>query len=163
MKKFAQIALLSSVAMTAAHADLTDLGVTEVPTQPVGAYVNVDVYKTIDNVLHPTKSSQISRSDRQQQLCWTAVSDVAIFKNMTNVKETFRSPVGATFNDKKSVVQSSIDGTRHTVSTPMTGIAGGTALERCWVFDPTDPVGEYSIFVEVDGTPIVDKKFTVVP
>lgn len=160
MKKLFATAILTTLAATQAQADLNQWEVP--PQQGFVAQYHFDVYKEVNQVLQPTNNRTISRSDPSHRLCWSVVSSTPSFGRTVNAKETFVSPKGANFSDGNAIVQSSIDGSRHTVSSVLNSISQ-SAVERCWRFDTKDAVGEYTIHIELDGSAVATETFTVAP
>lgn len=156
MKKIFAATVLASTALTA-HAN-------SLATSPlVGARYSLDAY-SIDTAGNTTllPGRQISKSNSTHRLCWQVVSDTPIFDKNVAVKEVFQSPQGAVFNDGKSIVQSSFDGTKHTVTTLVNSI-NQSAIQRCWQFDSSDPTGIYKLDAEIADFALPSQTFAIVP
>ncbi|STZ77031.1 Uncharacterised protein [Bergeriella denitrificans] len=97
------------------------------------------------------------RNQPDRLLCWelTGLSEFALSANVT---ETFVSPKSARFANAAS----SVDGTEHKISSNLPVIrADGKApyIRHCWRMEPTDPLGEYSLQVDVNGVSYPAKTF----
>ncbi len=157
MKKFAIVAL--TLASTTAFAnELTNY---DLPTPQTLVQYNFGAYNVNNGVVTPLQNNTISRGNPNHRLCWTVIAPVPMFTQTVSAKETITSPVGGSFTDGKSIVQSSIDGTHHVVSSMITPI-GGTILERCWQFNTSDPLGKYTLSSEFNGEVMPMREFTVV-
>ena len=157
MKKFA-LALMIGMVGAAAHAETSF----QAATPEIGPCFNFGVFQDNQGVLRDMQANTLSRSNANARVCWAVFSDSPVFGTTVNLKENFVSPAGARFTDDQSIVQSSIDGSKHTVSKIANSMAG-TAVHRCWKFDPTDPVGTYTLTVEVDGKSYPARSFVVNP
>lgn len=106
--------------------------------------------------------NQVNRSDNSQVVCWAVFSENTSLNPTLEIKENFATPVGAHFNSAESFVRSSLDGSRHTVTTIAESLEN-SIIERCWNFDYRDPLGKYTLTVQLDGQPVGAATFEVLP
>lgn len=159
MKKFAFCILVAALGAS------SQVQAANEPTSQLaakGGRYTFGIFQESANTLHPQPTNVISRSNPTYRACWSVIADTPVFGSKVNVKEVFTSPAGSSFTDGKSIVQSSIDGTKHTVSNMADSIAQ-SSVQRCWKFDNNDPIGTYTLTVEVDGVPTPAQTFEVTP
>lgn len=153
MKKFVLTAavLLAGSAALVAHAQTA----TETDANFVYGTFVIDqgIFTRID-------SDTLSRSNPKHRLCWSVVGSAPIFGNTVAVVETFTSPAGASFSSPQTVTTRSADGRTHELRGSLNSI-GQTAVQNCWKFDETDPLGKYSISVNVDGSQLPTFDFVI--
>ncbi|OBX46065.1 hypothetical protein [Haemophilus haemolyticus] len=150
MKKSLTLAVLSICAASSVFAT-SDM---QQKSQPI---LSLSVYDMSGQVPMDLGKKEISRSIPKQQLCWTANGE---FDKQISVIEIFKSPKKMTFSIPKNLgsVKTSKDGKTHTIAMTRKPLNQGKFVVNCWRFDEKDPVGQYSIQVQLGN--IVYEPFT---
>lgn len=128
------------------------------PSTPMAA---VSVVEAVGGVQKILNSTEISRSNPNHNLCWDASGVGRSHPDGHRVQETIQSPAFMRFVDPNASIYSGDNGTRHIISSVEVGTAD--SVGRCWKFDNTDPVGNYTLTLNVDGVEFPSLAFTVVP
>lgn len=91
---------------------------------------------------------EVSRSNPNHRLCWTAANVEPINVNLTI--EQFTTPTTINFVDEQGVrAQHDKSGKVHLFTGRAATLNGGL-VEKCWKFDKKYPVGEYSLALRVN-------------
>lgn len=142
MKKSLTLAALSICAASSVVFATSD---TPQESQPT---LSLSVYDMSGQVPMDLGKKEISRSMPKQQLCWTANGE---FNKQISIIEIFKSPKKMTFSIPKNLgsVKTSKDGKTHTIAMTREPLNQGKFVVNCWHFDEKDPVGQYSIQVQL--------------
>lgn len=126
-------------------------------------YFIFQAYSNINKTPTPKLEPTISRSDPNQNVCWHIVSSTPIFGDTVQTTEYLVAPMGANFrSSNNAIAQISADGTRFTIHNTIKSI-NSSMIGQCWHFDPTDPIGEYQLTVEIDGHTMPTERFMITP
>lgn len=110
--------------------------------------LSLGVYDVSTKVPTALVGEQYSVSNGNHRLCWVAFN--MPFQAQNIVIEQFISPAKAVFADPNASVDSSEDGKTHFIRSTLAS-KNNEAIEKCWKFDQTDPIGVYQLHVEVNG------------
>lgn len=120
--------------------------------------IKLAVYELNNDV--PTEvGRKYSVSNKNHQLCWAAFNIPLEGRNQ--VIERFVSPSRSVFSDPEGHVTSSPDGITHVVQTTQSN-KNNEYLLRCWRFNHTDPLGRYSLEVQVNDIRFPTQTFELV-
>lgn len=113
----------------------------------------------LDNTIYqPLGSTTASRSNPTHHICWLAGN--IPHQSTPKVQEIFVSPQPMQFNDPKATITS--DGTTTTVLSNTVDYSDGYAY-RCWQFDEQDPIGTYSVAVNINDIVFDPVSFAIAP
>ena len=119
------------------------------PEKVIEPKLHLAIFDTSNKVARQIEGLQYSLSNHKNlSLCWTAF-DLAI-KHKNQVKEIFSSPKKATFTDSSGINNRSKEGTKHQIETNLAG-TNNEFIQKCWAFDKSDPLGKYSIEVQINN------------
>lgn len=118
----------------------------------------VEVVGGVRKVLNTT---YVSRSNPNHSLCWEVVGVARSHADGHRVQEVIVSPAFMRFIDPNASIYSGDNGTRHIIDSVVSGTAD--SANKCWKFDSTDPVGNYTLTLTVSGVPFTALPFTVEP
>lgn len=118
----------------------------------------VEMVGDVKKILHTTR---VSRSNPNHHLCWEVVGVARLHTDGHRVQEVIVSPTFMRFIDPNASIYSGDNGTRHIIDSVVSGTAD--AVSKCWKFDSTDPVGNYTLTLTVSGVPFTALPFTVEP
>lgn len=103
---------------------------------------------------------ELSRSNPNHRLCWTAANVEPINVNLTI--EQFTTPTTINFVDEQGVrAQHDKSGKVHLFTGRAATLNGGL-VEKCWKFDKKYPVGEYGFALRVNNTEFSAMTFKIV-
>lgn len=103
---------------------------------------------------------EVSRSNPNHRLCWTAANVDPINVNLTI--EQFTTPTTINFVDEQGVrAQHDKSGKVHLFTGRAATLNGGL-VEKCWKFDKKYPVGEYGFALRVNNTEFSAMTFKIV-
>lgn len=103
---------------------------------------------------------EVSRSNPNHRLCWTAANVEPINVNLTI--EQFTTPTTINFVDEQGVrAQHDKSGKVHLFTGRAATLNGGL-VEKCWKFDKKYPVGEYGFALRVNNTEFSAMTFKIV-
>ncbi|MDO4697695.1 MAG: hypothetical protein Q4A60_03325 [Pasteurellaceae bacterium] len=123
--------------------------------------LTLEVFDTSTGVHSIVEGRKFSVSRKNIELCWTAFN-LSIEPNNTSI-EIFVSPKRATFVDQGSKISKSKDGRKHTItSTFSTDKTDQDLVRKCWKFDKKDPLGKYTLEVQVNNIKFPPQTFHVV-
>lgn len=129
--------------------------------QKIEPKLHLSVYEKANEMAQPKdlNTRDVSRSATNLQLCWVAEGT---FKKEVQVVEIFKAPARTSFILAGSGTSTaSPDKKTHTlVGTRQ--VANGTTVHNCWRFDKQDPIGEYTLTLQVDDISFTPVKFNVV-
>ncbi len=120
--------------------------------------LNLAVYDTSTQVAKPL-GTQYSVSAKGIQLCWVAFN--MPFSANNKVIEIFQSPDKATFSDTVGLVVSSEDKLWHKVSSSLSS-QNNEFIQRCWAFDKNDPLGKYTLDIQINNVRFASQEFELV-
>lgn len=168
MKKLITSALLlglSSMAManiatpTLAQPVLEEAPLVTMPEQAtVEPKMILGTFERTNTGFKPTSQNAVSRSNPNMQICW-----IAFDLNMTpkvNVTELIISPQRTIFGTATGQSSSSADGKQHQILSTLDNVNG--TVSQCWQFDKTDPIGQYSIDIQIDDIVFPTQIFNVI-
>lgn len=116
------------------------------------------VFEVTETGAKQTNQNAISRSNPNHQLCWVA-HDLNTPAQVT-ATEKIISPKKTVFETDKGQTFSSADGKQHQVISKLHSQNG--VVSQCWQFSKQDPVGEYSIELQIDDITFPKQTFKVV-
>lgn len=103
---------------------------------------------------------EVSRSNPNHRLCWTAANVEPNNANLTI--EQFTTPTTINFVDEQGVrAQHDKSGKVHLFTGRAATLNGGL-VEKCWKFDKKYPVGEYGFALRVNNTEFSAMTFKIV-
>lgn len=129
----------------------------QVDNRPMLNLFIVDRSNKVEKVIEGLKYSL--KQSKQQRLCWRAVN--IPFQPKNAVTEIFTSPRKSNFADPTVSVVSSKDGKKHTVTSYISTI-NNEYIARCWGFDNKDPIGKYTLEVNVNDIHFPPANFEIV-
>lgn len=156
MKKFLTLTLLGLSAVANAE---TAVQAQADEAKPILALAVYD----ISNAKEPKMLERnLSRSNKNQHLCWTATNVGAVENGLNMVIEQFISPTSITITDANgTTAQRSKDGKKH-VLLSYAGTLEGNFVEKCWQFSNKYPIGEYKLIVRVNESEFPAQSFKIV-
>ncbi|MDH2925486.1 hypothetical protein EV693_10524 [Nicoletella semolina] len=119
----------------------------ERPQENIPPKLRFGVFEVKEKGSRLLESNQFSVSNKEHKLCWAAFD--MPFDVSNTVIEVFYSPKKAKFIDTIQQVSTSEDGKTHTVTSKLPS-QQGKFIERCWTFDKNDPLGKYSVDIQVN-------------
>lgn len=123
--------------------------------------LSVEVFDSSTGMPRIIEGRKFSVSKKNLDLCWTAFN-VPITSNNSTV-EVFVAPRKATFVSQGSKISKSKDGKKHTITSPFSTTQTDFDLVRkCWKFDKKDPLGKYTLEVQVNDIKFPPQTFHVV-
>ncbi|MDH2997793.1 hypothetical protein A1D22_00390 [Pasteurellaceae bacterium LFhippo2] len=144
------LGLVSATAFANQAASTATIG-----NQPALAF---GVYDVSNKVASLVPGNKYSVSKKDQRLCWTAFN--MKFERTNAITEVFTAPKGGVFKDPVGNTVVSADGLTHTLTSSLAS-DNGEALQKCWVFDNSDPKGAYSVSVRVNDIQYPSQTFEV--
>ncbi|MDY6215813.1 hypothetical protein [Actinobacillus porcinus] len=105
----------------------------------------------------PIEGNKVSLS-KKQQLCWGTLNMTLTGK--TRVTETFHSPAATKFTSDKDQSYASNDKKEFVIVSEVMPSNG--AISRCWQLEKKDPIGKYTLDVQVGDINFAGLKFEVV-
>ncbi|WP_150539157.1 hypothetical protein [Actinobacillus vicugnae] len=148
MKKLLTIALTAMSASVYAN-------IPAVNTQPMLRMHVLDMSNSVPSAI---ASNQLSLS-KKHQLCWRAFN--MPFKASNEVIEVLQAPSTLKVTSKEGNVISATDKQTHRITTLMNS-SNHEYLDKCWIFEKTDPTGKYSLTVQVNDIIFPPQYFEVV-
>lgn len=121
--------------------------------------IYLSVFDTSTNPFTDLKTTKLSRSNPKLQLCWIAQGT---FYQEVNLVETMKAPEKQTIVAEGSRVATSEDGKTNTIRGSLESLNRGKVLVKCWRFDENDPLGKYTLQVQVVKKQYKPLPFTVV-
>lgn len=130
----------------------------EINNQPM---LELEVYKIAEStqMMNLVKGRKISRTQQNQRLCWTAFN--MPFDAHNRIVEIFTSPKSIQFSSEDSLVKVSKDKKQHTIQTNVKSY-NNEYIQRCWRFEQKDPVGKYTLSIQVNDVKFPAQTFEVV-
>lgn len=107
----------------------------------------LSVYDVSQNPFKNLQTTTMSRSNKNQRLCWLAQGN---FYNEVNIIEKFNAPVAQNIYSEYGRVSTSNEGKTNTVRSTIKSLNRGKFLLNCWIFDESDPIGKYSLQVQAN-------------
>lgn len=95
-----------------------------------------------------TNDNKVSQTGKNNRFCWQ-VSGLTP-SSTYQAQENITSPKGGVFSDGRATAKSANDGSQHTLEYLAQSDEQGRYV-RCWQFGKSDPVGKYTISVNVGG------------
>lgn len=117
------------------------------------------IYDSSSKVPAKVEGLKYSVSKKNWQLCWTAF-DMPFTAN-NKVTELFKSPAPAVFKSSTGSSVRSKDGKEHRVEY-FTPSQNGELIQRCWTFDKNDPLGKYSLTLDINDVSYPPVSFELV-
>lgn len=140
---------LIMVALTAIFASNISLAENKETKATTAPKVVLRVLDTSGKVAHDTGSRIYSVSNKNLMLCWDAFDMQFASGNNNRVIETFVAPnADAKFVKPASTVRK-VDNSI-IVNSASVAVNGDKVLQSCWMFDKTDPLGKYSLTVQIN-------------
>lgn len=99
-----------------------------------------------------------SVKNKKNHLCWTAFN--MPFEAQNKVVEIFTSPNKTKFSDGIGLVNTAKDGKTHTITANLPS-QNNEFIQRCWQFDNKDPLGKYSVKVQINDIEFPVQTFEV--
>lgn len=123
--------------------------------------LSLEVFDSSSSVPSVVEGRKFSVSKKNLDLCWTAFNMPVLANN--SVVEVFVAPKKATFIAEGSQVSKSKDGKKHTItSTFSTKQTDFDLVRKCWRFDKKDPLGKYTVEIQVNNIKFPAQTFHVV-
>lgn len=155
MKKYLLLAM--AFASTAALANTqANTNATKEAKPPMMVLTTVDVS---GKVAKPLNSTVYSLSREKTELCWEVINVPFIAKN--KVVEVFNAPAKSKFTHPDASVTTSNEDKTHTIVSHVPS-ANNEFIRRCWKFDKTDPIGNYTLDLRVNDIIFPTQKFSIV-
>lgn len=158
MKKVLALGLLSL--STVVNAETAPAQQQAATPQPILGLAIFD----ISNTKEPKRLEHlnVSRSNKNHRLCWTAANVGAMENSANLVIETFLSPTAITLTDDYGVnAQRSKDGKTHILVSSVPTFQDNL-VERCWQFPTKYPIGEYKVAVRINNFDFPMQSFKIV-
>lgn len=160
MKKFGLLFTLISTSVIANELPQTNTQEhIDVSKNPM---LRMEVFKQNSKTKEMTiiEGRKISRSKKDQHLCWIAFNLPINSEN--NVVEILNSPKPARFSDKNSLIEYSEDKKKIVIRSVTKGSNNHKDIQRCWQFEPKDPIGKYTLQVYVNDVEYPVLTFNVI-
>lgn len=106
----------------------------------------------------PIEGNKVSIS-KKHQLCWATLNMSIVGK--TRVTETFHSPSATNFKAENAQSYASNDKKDFMIVSEITP-NNDQSISRCWQLEKKDPIGKYSLDVQVGDVTFSGLKFEVV-
>ncbi|OOF36803.1 hypothetical protein [Rodentibacter heidelbergensis] len=119
--------------------------------------IYLSVFNTSTEVFTDLKTTTLSRSNPNLQLCWVAQGQ---FGQTVSVVETLKAPKKQNVVANGSEVSTSKNGRENVIRSTLNASEQGH-LVRCWRFDESDPLGKYKLKVQILEKSYPDFSFTV--
>lgn len=133
---------------TFAFADKTPTAQTEKTARPENMLYLSVYQKTPQNDLSKDLQKQkISRKAKNEQICWVATGK---FGPKVKTVELFKSPAPTSFSSPDAITKASQDKRHHTIERIISSFQKGELVVNCWTFNQQDPVGQYTLQVNID-------------
>lgn len=145
MKKILVMAT-AVVAIFASNVSLAENKETKVKVQPK---IALRVLDTSGKVVRDTGSLSYSVSNKNLMLCWDAFDMEFQSGKQNNVVEIFVAPNENVKFMKQGATVRKVDNSV-TVNSLSVATNGDKLLQSCWLFDNTDPLGKYSLSVQIN-------------
>ncbi|KAE9540353.1 hypothetical protein HT665_01080 [Ursidibacter maritimus] len=129
------------------------------PEKAVEPKLTLTIYDTSNTVPRAIEGLKYSLKAKNLSLCWTAFDMPFIQSN--KVIELFHSPKASKFTDASASTVSSKDKKQHTIENYLPSV-NGQYIHRCWNFDKKDPLGKYSVEVQINNIKFPALSFEVV-
>lgn len=127
-------------------------------TRPMALFAAYDV--TDSKNAKRLEKREVSRSNPNHRLCWTAANVEPI--NVNLIIEQFTTPTTINFVDEQGTrAQQDKSGKIHIFTGRAATLSGGL-VEKCWKFDKKYPVGEYSLALRVNNIEFDAMTFKIV-
>lgn len=157
MKKFAALTLLGL--STVAVAETAPAPVQD-SAQPVLALAVYDISKASEQKM--LEKRELSRSNKNHRLCWTAANVNAVENGANFAIEQFVSPASTTLTDDEgTIAQRSKDGKTHVLLSFVPTFKDGL-VEKCWHLPSKYPTGEYQFTARVNDFEFPIQTFKIV-
>lgn len=129
-------------------------------TQPVLALGVYDISNTQEPKM--LENRQLSRSNKNHRLCWTAANVNAVENGANFAIEQFVSPASTTLaDDEGTIAQRSKDGKTHILLSFVPTFKDGL-VEKCWQLPSKYPTGEYQFTARVNDFEFPIQTFKIV-
>lgn len=150
MKKFFATGMVLLSGMVLAN------GTTQTPPM-----LKAGVYDISNKVARDTGDTY-SISNKNLRLCWAAFNMPFEVGNQNKIVQVFVAPNNkAKFSNPNGSTAVSKDGKTSTV-TSMKASRNNEVIEECWQFDNTDPLGKYTLSVQVNNVAFGAYQFELV-
>lgn len=166
MKKLAIAALCALSGMAFANSEQKAESTQPKPAEQIQVeearpVVLLAVYDVTDSKnVKRLEKREVSRSNPNHRLCWTAANVEPNNANLTI--EQFTTPTTINFVDEQGVrAQHDKSGKVHLFTGRAATLNGGL-VEKCWKFDKKYPVGEYGFALRVNNTEFSAMTFKIV-
>lgn len=133
-------------------------GVSLAAEQPKLPMLKLAVYEN-DGKTTKELGSRYDVKNEKLSLCWVIFNMPFETKNL--VTEIFVSPAAATFHNNEGSSVKSNDGKTHTIQSELSR-QNDNFLARCWKFDLNDPMGKYSVQVQINNIQFDAQTFELV-
>ncbi|OOF58622.1 hypothetical protein [Rodentibacter myodis] len=121
--------------------------------------IYLSVFDASKGLLTDLNTTQVSRSNPNLQLCWAVQGS---FSKKVNVIETMKAPEKQTIVAKGAKVSSSDGRKTNVIQTSLESANQGKIVGNCWRFDEQDPIGKYTLQVQVMNKFYKPMSFSVV-
>lgn len=121
--------------------------------------VYVSAVEVVGGIVKVLDNNVLVRSNPNHRLCWQA-EGLAVQSGQV-IEEVIWSPAYMQFIDPEAQIYSTNNGTLHTIHSWARG--GGDSVGKCWQFDSTDPVGNYTLAIKVGDVAFPALSFSVEP
>lgn len=158
MKKYLLLAMAfaSTTALANTQAN-TNATTTKEAKQPIMGLTTIDVGGKVAKSLNSTVYS-LSKANTTQ-LCWEVINIPFTAKN--KVTEVFTTPAKSKFTHPDASVTTSNEDKTHTIVSHIPSV-NNEFIRKCWKFDKTDPIGNYTLDLRVNDIIFPTQKFSIV-
>lgn len=155
MKKYLLLAMAFASTTALANTQVNTNATKE--TKPsMMALTTVDVS---GKVAKPLNSTVYSLSREKTELCWEVINVPFTAKN--KVTEVFNAPAKSKFTAPGSSIIVTNDDKTHTIVSYVAN-SNNEFIRKCWKFDKADPIGNYTLDLQVNDVIFPTQKFSVV-
>lgn len=156
MKKALLLAL--GLVATNAFANSETSAAVSVNDKPI---MKIAVYDVSNKVARELGNKFSLKESKNQRLCWV-VFNMPFQPNSNTVIEEFTAPTNkAKFIAPQASVVVSKDGKTSTITRSMVA-KNNEYIENCWRFDNSDPLGKYTLKVQVNNVTFGTSEFEIV-
>ena len=155
MKKYLLLAMAFASTATLANTQV-NTNATKEAKPPIMALTTVDVSGKVAKALN---STVYSLSKEKTELCWEVINVPFIDKN--KIIEVFNAPAKSKFTAPDASITTSNEDKTHTIVSHIPSV-NNEFIRKCWKFDKTDPIGNYTLDLQVNDVIFPTQKFSVV-
>lgn len=123
--------------------------------------LQLEVFDKSNTVARPVAGRKYSVSNKNHSLCWTAWNIPFLPRNNKSI-EVFTSPKSAKFMSPDASVITQDNGKMHVVTNFNIQVTNNEFIQRCWLFDKNDPLGKYTLTVQVNDIQYPTQTFELV-